>query len=67
MEIFYAFFDRIRKKYDTFIFRQSVFDNLEKIIFDGQSQNRYRKLVDVVVCSNNICTKAFYRYILHST
>jgi hypothetical protein len=44
VEMFYAFFDRIRKKYDKFIFRQSLFDNL-----DGQSQNRYRKLVDVVV------------------
>ena len=40
---------------------------LKRLFFDGQSQNRYRKLVDVVVCSNNICTKAFYRYIVHSS
>ena len=36
-----------------------------KVIFDGQSQNRYRKLVDAVVCSNNVCTKGFYRYTMY--
>ena len=65
--MFYAFFDRIRQKCATFIFRQSLFDNLKKVIFDGQSQNRYRKLADVVVVITYVQRHFIGTYYIHSS